>query len=204
MKTNYKKMISFLLAALLLMSLAGCGKEASEKNGEAASTPEVQTAESAQSASEGKTTGQEETQADNQKMGKYSYLDRMFISFPEDTFEIDETAILDTIGAKDGSVEIGIVVDYDDAQRESAIQYFEEMAEEEEYKKQDLKIAGSDAQIVTYLDDFGDPSTNILILFPAGSKVPAAHFMITADHSMEDGVDQVVLDILNTIEVVKE
>lgn len=137
-------------------------------------------------------------------MGRFNYLDKLFVDYPADTFFQDESAILDTIKAKDESVAIGIVPQISEQDHEQSMEYFDSYAEYEDYTTEDTTIAGYEARIISYRDDWGDYNAEVHVYFGGEiNHLYGVNFAITADHSMKDGLDPVVLEILNTIQVVE-
>ena len=132
--------------------------------------------------------------------GTYNYFDQIFITYPSDTFFEDESAILDTIAAKDGSVKIGIVANFSESDHAATMEYYDSYSTYDQYTTRDLTIGGYEARMITYIDWWGDYSANVHVNF--GEPISGnygVNFSISSEESMEACTSDAVMAILNTL-----
>lgn len=133
----------------------------------------------------------------------YNYLDQVYVSYPTDTFYIDDTAILDTVAAKDGSVTIGIIVQISAEDHDASMEYFDSYSTYDGYTTTDLTVAGYEARMITFIDDWGDYCANVHVNFGGSmSGNYGVNFSMTSSVSMDDCTSDAVMAILNTLTVV--
>ena len=132
----------------------------------------------------------------------YDYFDKIFITYPSDTFFRDENAILDTIAAKDESVKLSIVVQISEQDHDATMEYYDSYSTYEQYSSEDMTIAGYEARRITYIDMWGDYAADVHVNF--GKEINGnygVNFSITSTKSMEACTSDVVMSILNTLTV---
>ena len=132
----------------------------------------------------------------------YDYFDKIFITYPSDTFFRDENAILDTIAAKDESVKLSIVVQISEQDHDATMEYYDSYSTYEQYSSEDMTIAGYEARRITYIDMWGDYVADVHVNF--GKEINGnygVNFSITSTKSMEACTSDVVMSILNTLTV---
>lgn len=132
----------------------------------------------------------------------YNYLDTVFVSYPSDTFAIDEGAILDTIAAKDGSVKISIIVQISHEDHDTSMEFYDSYSTYEQYTTKDLTVAGYDARMITYRDSWGDYCAEVHVNF--GKEIAncyGVNFSISSETSMDAVTSSDVMAIINTLKV---
>jgi hypothetical protein len=92
--------------------------------------------------------------------------DRFFMSYPSDTFAVDESAILDTLAAKDGSIKISYLLQHSTDSYTKGMEYFDSYESYEHYSTENLTIAGFDARRITYYDSWFGYISEVYIVFP--------------------------------------
>jgi hypothetical protein len=130
--------------------------------------------------------------------------DKFFMSYPTDTFAIDEEAILDTVAAKDGSVDISYILRRSPDDYASEMEFFDSYESYDEYSTEELYIAGYKARRITYYDSWEGYNSLVYIDF-AYEGDSTGYFGIQIGIKSEAGVASTwtpeVRAILQTIRV---
>lgn len=125
------------------------------------------------------------------------------VTYPSDTFFYDDSAILDTIAAVDGSVEIAIVNLISPEDHDAVLEGFETWVDYDKYSYEELTVAGYDAYMVTYEDFFYDCNAEIYVDF--GGEINGWYgvkFCITSTESIDMCLSDTVMAIINSFEMI--
>lgn len=174
--------------------------EAAIASGEAPSYGEEGAAGTTTPAATGSSAGAEALTGD---VDVYNYYDKLYITYPTDTFKIDEEAILDTIAAKDGSVTIGIIVQLNEGDHDSTMEYYDSYSSYDQYSTQDITVAGYEARMITYYDSWYGYCVDVHVNFgDRTGDMYGVNFSMCSEESMEVAMSDEVMAILNTLTVV--
>ena len=132
----------------------------------------------------------------------YNNRGKMFVTYPDDLFEVDKNAILETLVAKDGSVKIALVAQISPQDREGNEKFLDSYADNKEYTSKEIEIAGYYARMITYYDSIFGYNTYVYVDFgePLGdSSFYGIRFCISSNDSMEACLDDRVMAIVESL-----
>ena len=124
----------------------------------------------------------------------------IFFEYPTD-YTFDNSFGIEALENSDGSVRITFLAEYDEYFAAALKDYLDLCSEYDEFKKEELTIAGFDAEKVTYVDEWGDAYESVYIdLSSNGGKYLAIRIDVSA-YTKADRDADVVQNIIYSMQV---
>lgn len=124
----------------------------------------------------------------------------IFFEYPTD-YTFDNSFGIEALENSDGSVRITFLAEYDEYFAAALKDYLDLCSEYDEFKKEELTIAGFDAEKVTYVDEWGDAYESVYVdLSSNGGKYLAIRIDVSA-YTKADRDADVVQNIIYSMQV---
>lgn len=181
MKT--KRWLAFMLIVLLVLTVSACGGESADAD-EAEEVTETDEAEEAEEAEEVEETTEAEESTGSTLVFDYRDEGEVFFDYPASYSHSDSTG-LDTFMNPDETITVRFNADISEDDVNASVEYFESYNTFEEFRQEELTIAGYEALRIYFIGDWGDYEMSTLIKLGEEAGYSGALFYVeTAEEEL--------------------
>lgn len=200
MKT--KKPLTFFLMAILLISTSACNTETTDSKTDASVTEGSTTGSTTGSTASTivSSTGDAES-VEETKVFDYYDEGELFFDYPA-SYSHSDASGMDTFRNPDETITVRIHADINENDVNNTVEYFESHKTYEEFRQEDLTIAGYEAFRIYFIGDWGDYEMNTVIKLSDEAGYNGAKFYVdTRDETLLSSPE--VNAIIESIRVAK-